>query len=162
MGMHEKAHRHFNGNGKREEEQEEHGSFDVISWLEQMGKDSGNVPQFLPELGGVIEDVVNSLRHVALKKGGEASGKVTVEFALDLEGTQVYTTAKISAKTPGITLNKSTAYIGPGGRLVDQDPKQININWQGGGLSRTEVKGATTETRTGGSASGGEIKAQAR
>lgn len=153
-------------NKKRDEQADTEpsgGGFDVVSWLEGMSRDTGGRPQFLEALGTQLEDVVNALRDVATRGTGEASGKVTVEFSLDLEGDKVFTTPKISAKYPARSLTKSMAFIGPGGRLVDQDPRQVAFSFTGGGIStRTEIKAPANGSRAAGAAGGGEIKAPER
>lgn len=137
-------------------------SFDVTSWLEGMSKNTKSEPQFLKVLGERVARVVEVMRHQAEGGDRSVSGKITVEFNLELVGNQVITTPKISSKEPAASLTPGTAYIGADGALVDQDPRQFQFTFKGGGMSeRSEMKGETTEKKVSGAA-GQELKAPQR
>ena len=139
-------------------------SFDVLEWMGALSKNTKGQPQFADKLGERVQRVIETMRHLAADGAKGVSGEVTVKFSFDMEGNIVVVTPKISSKEPAEALNASTSYIGPDGALWDQDPRQFEFAFKGGGMSsRTETKGAANgKGDTAGTGGGGDIKAPER
>lgn len=111
----------------------------IISWLSTLSRDSSGEPQFLPKLSDAIEGL--STRMVERRQQGErdATGKITVEFSMVLEGDKIFTSAKITPKFSPVKLPDSVSYVGPDGALYDEDPKQFKLKFDGA-TGKVELK----------------------
>lgn len=118
-------------------------SFDVLEWMGSLSKNTKGEPQFTEKLGERIVRVVDTMRHLAAEGAKGVSGKVTVEFNFDMEGNAVVVSPKISSKEPAESLNSSTSYIGPDGRLWDQDPRQFQFQFKGAATPEGQTKGGS-------------------
>lgn len=138
-------------------------SFDMVAFLEGLSRNTKNEPQFLKVLGARFERVLDTMKEESQDGARTVTGKITVEFALELDGAVVTVDPKITSKEPAAKLSAGRGWLGPDGRFSDQDPRQVTIDFKGGGVSRREqVKGAEKPDMKTAAAAGSELKSPQR